>query len=164
MRYLCIDLGDKRTGLALGDTQTGLVSPGDVLEVPRTRRDGAELIEALARAAHDSGASALVVGLPINMDGTEGPRAKLVRAVADRLAGSTGLPIHFQDERLSTAAADWQMARSGMTRGEKKQRRDALAAAQILGDFLAQRIRAAADAPAGPRDASSGGEPAGTEP
>lgn len=137
MRYLCIDLGDKRTGLALGDTVTGLVSPGGVIEVPRSRADGAELLSALAHAAAESGAAALVVGLPMNMDGTEGPRAKIVRAVAAQLGTRTGLPVHFQDERLTTAAADWQMARTGLTRGQKKQRRDALAAAEILRDFLA---------------------------
>jgi len=73
------------------------------------------------------------------MDGTEGARAKLVRAFAARIAGRTGRAVHFQDERLTTAAADWSMARTGMTRQQKKDRRDAIAAATMLQDFLNAR-------------------------
>ena len=141
---MAIDLGDQRTGLAVGDTQTGLVSPLDVLEVPVRSAGGAALLDAIAGAIDENlGAGAngrptgLVVGLPVNMDGTEGPRAKQVRAFAARIAQRTGLEVAFQDERLSTADADWAMARSGLTRKQKKGRRDALAAAAILRDFLA---------------------------
>lgn len=136
MRHLCIDLGDKRTGLAVGDTVTRLVSPTDVLEVPIARNAGADLLTAITKAVADQGAKALVVGLPLNMDDSEGPRAKSVRAFAQRVAAATNLPLHFQDERLSSVAADWTMARSGMTHGQKKARRDALAAAQILRDYF----------------------------
>lgn len=140
MRYLCIDLGDKRTGLAVGDAQTRLVSALSVLESPIAVRGGEGLLDALARAVDEqlgTGAGELVVGLPLNMDDTEGPRSKSVRAFAARLGERVGRVVHFQDERLTSAAADWSMARSGMTRGEKKQKRDALAAAEILRDFLA---------------------------
>lgn len=136
MRYLCIDLGDKRTGLAVGDVFTRLVSPAGVLEVPRERRDGQDLLDALVKEVVKHAPGALVVGLPMNMDGTEGPRAKLVRTVADRIAKATKLDVHFQDERLTSADADWTMARSGLTHGQKKARRDALAAMAILKDFL----------------------------
>lgn len=98
------------------------------------------MLDALARAVDEqlgTGAGELVVGLPLNMDDTEGPRSKSVRAFAARLGERVGRVVHFQDERLTSAAADWSMARSGMTRGEKKQKRDALAAAEILRDFLA---------------------------
>lgn len=140
MRYLCIDLGDKRTGLAVGDAQTRLVSALSVLESPIAVRGGEALLDALAKAVEDqlgTGAGELVVGLPLNMDDTEGPRSKSVRAFAARIGERVGRVVHFQDERLTSAAADWSMARSGMTRGEKKQKRDALAAAEILRDFLA---------------------------
>jgi len=137
VRYVCIDLGDKRTGLASGDTQTWLVTPGDVLEVPVTHDSGRAILDALSRAVRELGGAALVVGLPINMDDSEGPRAKKVRLLAEKIASATGLPLHFQDERLSSVQADWQMSRSGMTRGQKKSRRDALAAASILTDFFA---------------------------
>ena len=143
MRYLCIDLGDKRTGLALGDAITRIVSPLDVLEVPIDQRGGEALLDAIAAAIRDHlgdspyAKGELVVGLPLNMDGSEGPRAKLVRAFADRLAQRCPRPLHFQDERLSSADADWHMARSGLTHKQKKLRRDALAAAAILRDYLA---------------------------
>jgi putative holliday junction resolvase len=144
VRYLAIDLGDKRTGLAVGDSVTRLVSPCEVVEVPIANAGGAELLAALRRAAVEHlgevapnrNAGELVVGLPINMDGTEGQRARLVRAFAARIAEATGRPLRFHDERLSSADADWTMARSGLTHKQKKQRRDALAAAAILRDFL----------------------------
>ena len=140
MRYLCIDLGDKRTGLALGDAETRLVSPIGVVEVSIAVHAGEALLAALAKAIDEqlgTSPGELVVGLPINMDDSEGQRARLVRAFAARLASKASRVVHFQDERLTSVAADWSMARSGMTRGEKKQRRDALAAAAILNDFLA---------------------------
>lgn len=137
MRYLCIDLGDQRTGLAVGDVATGIVSPAGVLEIPRGQLNGRALLAGITRAVGTHGPGALVVGLPINMDGSEGQRAKLVRQFAGLLGKETNLPVHLHDERLSTAAADWTMARSGLTHGQKKARRDALAAAAILRDFLA---------------------------
>lgn len=144
MRYLCVDLGDKRTGLAVGDRETGTVLPLDVVEVPIRQREGDALVEAIQKAVAEQFSPyaqvELVFGLPLNMqDGTEGPRAKLVRAFAERL-GAKLQPrrvVHFQDERLSSVEADWQMAQSGLTHKQKKERRDALAAAAILRDFLA---------------------------
>ncbi|MDX2016670.1 MAG: Holliday junction resolvase RuvX [Planctomycetota bacterium] len=141
MRYLAIDLGDKRTGLALGDDQTRLVTPLDVLEVPISADEGQQLLRALTRAIDvhvglSPRAAELVVGLPLNMDGTEGPRAKGVRAFAERIRAATGMTIHLHDERLTSAAAEWTLNQSGLTRDQKKRRRDALAAAQLLRTFL----------------------------
>ncbi len=145
MRYLAIDLGDKRTGLAIGDSLTGVVSPLAVVEVAITERTGEALLETLAKAIAEqfgeASAGELVVGLPMNMDGTEGPRAKGVREFGARLRNRTGRVVHFQDERLTSSEADWAMARTGMTRGQKKAKRDALAAAAILRDFLASNNR-----------------------
>jgi len=141
VRYLCIDLGDKRTGLAAGDAFSRLASPLKVLEVPIAERGGEGLIAAIVREVTSyfgdaRTAGELVVGMPFNMDGTEGPRAKSVRVFAERVAKATGRVVHFHDERLSSVEADWKMARSGLTHGQKKARRDALAAAAILQDFL----------------------------
>jgi len=147
VRYLCIDLGDKRTGLAVGDDRARLVMPVGVIEAPISADGGAELLAAIVRAVEEHlgkvrGAGAplntgeLVIGLPLNMDGTEGPRAAGVRTFGARVAAATGRPVRFYDERLSTAAADWSMARSGLTRDQKKSKRDALAAAAILTEFL----------------------------
>ncbi len=134
MRYLAVDLGDKRTGLAVGDDASGLVSPAGMIEKPIAPGD--ELLAGIDAAIEEFGADVLVFGLPLNMDDSEGPRAKLVRVFAQRVAERTGLAVEFQDERLTSAEASWSMARSGMTRGQKKNRRDTLAAAAILRDFL----------------------------
>ena len=132
MRYLAIDLGDKRTGLAAGDDETKLVSPLTVLEVPR----GEALLEAIIEQIAEQGADAIVVGLPLHMDGTEGERAKIARTFGEQVRERTGKPVEYQDERLTSYAADGRMAQTGRTHKKKKQLRDALAAAEILRDYL----------------------------
>ncbi|MCA9297795.1 MAG: Holliday junction resolvase RuvX, partial [Phycisphaerales bacterium] len=106
------------------------------LEIPLSRED--DLVRAIEATIdeHLSSTDELVIGLPLNMDGTEGPRAKLVRAFAERLQRDTGRRVHLQDERRSTMAADQAMAQSGLTHGQKKARRDAIAAMVILRTFL----------------------------
>lgn len=135
MRYLAIDLGAKRTGLAIGDDVTFLASPLEVIETAsepeRWRR--------LARAVDEHGPGALVIGLPLNMDGTHGPAAKQAMAVAEQLTQRFGLKVHAVDERLTSFAADQLMSRSGLTHRAKKERRDALAALTLLQDFLEQK-------------------------
>lgn len=132
MRYLAIDLGDRRTGLAGGDDETRLVQPLRVLETPF----GDALREALLDAIARDGPDALVIGLPINMDGTEGDRAKRTRTFGDALGTACGLAVHYQDERLTSHAAEAHLDRSGRTHAQKRRLRDALAAAEILRDFL----------------------------
>jgi putative holliday junction resolvase len=142
MRYLAIDLGEKRTGLAVGDVITGLSLPAGVIEVDgQLNQGGSELLmAALRKAIAEHGPKGLVIGLPLNMDGTKGKPAKAIEKLGEKLAAQTGLVVHFQDERLTSVQADWQMSQSGMTHGQKKKKRDALAAAAILEDFLiAQR-------------------------
>jgi len=136
MRYLAIDLGDKRTGLAVGDTVTGLVGLAGQLDVSIKANDGEQLLAAIVKAVRLHAAAGLVMGLPLNMDDSEGPRAKGVRAFAGRVEQATKLAVRFQDERLTTAEADWSMARSGLTRGQKKEKRDQIAARILLEEFL----------------------------
>jgi len=131
-RYLAVDVGGKRTGLAVGDTLTRMAMPVEVLHVPR----GPELLEAVAKAARAHAPDAIVMGLPLNMDGSEGPAVVQARAFAAEVSARTGLEVHLQDERLTSFEADQRMARTGRTRGEKKELRDALAAAALLEDFL----------------------------
>ena len=128
MRYLAIDLGDKRTGLATGDDDTKIVSPAGVLVIPR----GQALVEAIMKAISEHEPGAIIIGFPLHMDGTEGDRAKIAREFASDLTKHCDLPMHFQDERLTSYAADQRMARSGRTHKQKKRIRDALAAAEIL--------------------------------
>jgi putative Holliday junction resolvase len=148
-RWLAIDLGDKRTGFAAGDEIVRLVQPLFVAEAPSR----AAQLKAALRAIDEYGPNGVVIGLPYNMDGTEGPRAKLVRAFADELrAALPAFPrvaIEFHDERLSSFAAEERLNRSGRTHGEKKALRDALAACAILEEFLAARCGPAGGGRAG---------------
>jgi putative Holliday junction resolvase len=149
MRYLAIDLGDKRTGIATGDATTRIASPVAVLEVSSAERNGQALLDAIVRTIADfwtpRDPGELVVGLPINMDGTEGPAAKKAREIARALGERTNRRVHVFDERLTSAEADWRMAQSGLTHAQKKARRDAIAAAAILEGFLNSQSRAASD-------------------
>lgn len=139
MRYIGIDLGDKRTGLALGDGVTRLATPAGLVEVPLAEDGGERLLRALARAFDDLVGRAdhtLVVGLPLNADGTESARSTLTRAWAARLAERTGSAVAFQEERHTTDVAHKRLAQSGLTHKQKKSRRDAIAAAELLQRFL----------------------------
>jgi len=134
MRFLAIDLGDKRTGIAVGDDELRMAQPVCVLEVPI----GELLINAIVKTIEEQGVDALVIGLPLNMDGTPGQRVEITKAFASNLEITTNMQLHFQDERLTSSAAEEKLSGSGKTHKQKKKMRDALAAAEILNDFLAQ--------------------------
>ncbi|MEM7628854.1 MAG: Holliday junction resolvase RuvX [Planctomycetota bacterium] len=138
VRTLAIDLGDKRTGLAMGDDATGIASPLGLIEVTLDPANPARLIDALrAAVGRECGpADRVAMGLPINIDGTEGPRAELTRRIAKALARALDREILLLDERRTSQAADGHMAQSGLTHGQKKARRDAIAAAVMLTAFL----------------------------
>lgn len=138
MRIVCVDLGDVRTGLAAGDDVVGLVQPLKVIE----ERDERLRLERVAAAIEEHGADLVLVGLPINMDDTEGPRATSARAFGTALAERCRLPVEFHDERLSSFEADESLKGSGLTRKGKKRIQDAVAAATILQDWLDARGRA----------------------
>jgi putative Holliday junction resolvase len=133
MRFLCIDLGDKRTGLAVCDDNETIASPIGVIE---SRGD---LYDKIAEAIKQYQAQALVFGLPLNMDGSEGDRAAIVRKFASQLSEKIKLPIFFQDERLSSYLAQGRLSQTGLTHKKKKNKIDAIAAAEILTEFLAAR-------------------------
>lgn len=132
MRYLAIDLGEKRTGLAIGDDAVRVASPLSVIETS----DANKRLERICDAVEEHDPGAVVIGLPLNMDGSEGEAAARVRAFGELLAGRVNLPIHYADERLSSEAANDRMSQSGLTHAQKKSRRDALAAAAFLQPFL----------------------------
>jgi putative Holliday junction resolvase len=136
MRYLSFDLGQRRTGVAVGDDVTGIVTPLEVIEILRPGPPHDRLMDAMLRIIETQKPDAIVFGIPINMDDTEGPAAGAARQFGQMLQQRAGLPLHFQDERLTTYAADQAMAQSGRTHKQKRELRDALAAAEILRDFL----------------------------
>jgi len=133
MRFLCIDLGDKRTGLAICDGDEILASPLDVLEGKKNLQDE------IVKIAKEQQVEGLVFGLALNMDGTEGDRAAMAKKFAQEIGTKTNLPIFFQDERLSTFAAGDKLAQTGLTHKKKKNRIDAIAAAEILKRFIEGR-------------------------
>ena len=132
MNYLAVDLGDKRTGLAVGDEIVRIVRPIAVLETPI----GNQLIQEIHSVVKEHGVDCIVMGLPLNMDGSESQRSKLTRSFAENLQECIKIPIMFQDERLTSVAAEEHLNQSGKTHKQKKKVRDALAAAEILKDFL----------------------------
>ena len=132
MRYLAIDYGAKRTGLAICDPDETIVSPLRVIEGQK------ELLEKIVQIVTDEKADAIVMGLPLNMDNSVGSQAKLVLKFADRLKAHIEIPIHFQDERLSTFGAEEKIAAAEYTKKKKAKRLDAIAAAEILEAFLEQ--------------------------
>ena len=133
MKFLCIDLGDKRTGLAVCDSDEILASPLTVLEGQKNLQDE------IVKIAQEHQAEGLVFGLALNMDGSEGERAVKIRDFAEKIKGKTDLPVFFQDERLSSFAAGQKLSRTGLTHKGKKYKIDAIAAAEILKEFIAAR-------------------------
>lgn len=136
MRYLAIDLGQKRVGLAISDAGRSMAFPLVVLEA------GPGLISRIAEIVRSEKAGSIVIGLPLNMDGSEGPRAKASREFSEQLTKAVSVPITLFDERLSSAEADWKLAGSDLTRDERKKRQDAIAAAVFLQAFLEQQKEA----------------------
>ncbi len=137
MRYLAIDYGLKRLGLALCDPAETIVSPLCQWPVDVSRPD--QILAKLQEVIAEHEIDALVVGLPLNMDDSEGEQAKLSRQFAERLAHAVHIPVHLQDERLSSMAADEMLAESGLSKSKRKTKRDMLAACDILQEFLRRR-------------------------
>lgn len=130
-RWIGIDHGSKRIGLAVGGQEDGIATPLEVLPAEPVQK----AVERIIALAKDYGVCGLVVGLPINMDDTEGPQAKLARKFAGELSAAANLPVRLWDERLSSFQADEALA-GLLTRKKKKNIQDAVAAAKMLYDFL----------------------------
>ena len=130
MRYLAIDYGAKRTGLAICDAAETITSPLTVLHGRKN------LPEKIAAIAGSENVDAIVLGRPLNMNGTEGPQTKLVRIFVEQLKNHLSIPIYFQDERLSSFGAEEKLTPADFTTKKLKKRIDAVAAAEILQAFL----------------------------
>jgi len=137
MRVLGVDLGSVRVGVALSDPTGSLATPLVVL--PRTSALHARLKGLIEE--HEAGA--VVVGLPRSLDGRERKAAGIVRAEVELMAKRLGVPLHLQDERLSTVAAHAGLAAAGKTARQRRGSVDASAAAVLLQSWL--------DSPAGRR-------------
>src|SRR5262245_49697864 len=135
MRIAALDVGDVRIGIAVSD-ELGLTAQGvGVVE----RRGGKRDLEALAGRLAPYQPERLVVGLPLNMNGTEGPRAAKVRAFATRAAEHLALPLEFWDERLTTVAAERALLEADVSRRRRRALIDQVAATIILQAYLDRR-------------------------
>lgn len=133
MRYLAIDYGTKRTGLAICDAAETIASPLTVLEGQK------ELPARISKIVEAENVEAVVLGLPLNMSGSESAQTKLVLKFAKQLTNRLNIPVHLQDERLSSFGAEQKLESANLTKGKKKKRLDAIAAAEILEAFLEQK-------------------------
>ena len=130
MRYLAIDYGNKRTGLAVCDQTESIVTPLKVLQT-----DGALILHIL-KVIETEQAERIVLGLPMNMDGTEGFQAALVRKFGSQLALKTELTVIYHDERLSSFEAKDMLEPAEMNWRKRKKILDAVAAAAILKSYI----------------------------
>ena len=137
MKIMGIDYGDARTGIAISDLLCTIV--GSTTVVPS--RNVEKAIADIVRLAKENSVGQLVVGLPRNMDGTEGPRATLCREFAARLEEATGLPVTMWDERRTTVEAHNILSQHNYHGKKRKDTVDAVAASLILEGYLAFRGR-----------------------
>ncbi len=135
IRYLAIDLGSKRIGVAVSDALGLTAQPVMTLE---RRRNPREDLRSLARLARKFAVAGIVVGLPLHMSGEESSRAAKSRAFAEELGTLSGLPVHLWDERLTSQQAHEILYQAGRKRQDHKEVVDQLAAVLILEGFMAE--------------------------
>lgn len=138
MRILALDIGDVRIGLAVSDALGITANP--VETYVRAKNDEAKDALYIAQLAQKLGVQRYVLGLPINMDGTEGPRVEKTRAFAQALAAVSPIPIDYQDERLTTVTAERVLIEQGVRREKRKEVIDKVAAVIILRAYLDRKF------------------------
>lgn len=132
-RFLAIDLGARRVGLAVSDEVRITVHPLPVIE----RGSWKDLLRRVAAVIESYDARGLVIGLPLSLDGTEGSAARQARAVAEKFERSLSIPVYLQDERLTTFAATAELKAAGRSDYQIEREVDSESAALILRDFFA---------------------------
>ena len=135
MKIMGIDYGDARTGVAISDLLCSIVGSTYVVPSRNTEKAIADIVKLI----RDNGVGELVVGLPKNMNGTEGPRAELCREFADKLKEVTGLPVVLWDERRTTVEAHNILSMHNYHGQKRKNTVDAVAASLILEGYLNSR-------------------------
>jgi putative Holliday junction resolvase len=136
LRLLGLDLGEKTIGLALSDTLLSVATPMQTLKRAKFGADATKLDIIIS----EQGVGGLVVGLPLNMDGSDGPSAQSARAFGRNWAARSPLPVIFQDERLSTSAVTRTLLEADASRKRRSDVVDKMAAAYILQGAL-DRLR-----------------------
>ena len=131
-RHMGLDVGDRRIGVALSDETATLASALLTLTRAGAKKDA----DAIASLAREHGAASIVVGLPLNMDGTRGPQAAKVVAFAEGLRRHLAVPVVLRDERLTTVEAEERLRAAGLGWKERKRMVDQVAAVVILQEYL----------------------------
>jgi len=127
-RLLGLDLGEKTIGIALSDTMATIATPMETLARGKFSKDAEKILKLISE--HNIGA--LIIGLPLNMDGSEGPSVQSARAFARNFAAKSDVAIVFQDERLSTAAVTRTLLEADSSRAKRARVVDKMAADYIL--------------------------------
>jgi putative holliday junction resolvase len=138
-RLLGLDVGTKTVGMALSDVTRSIATPYDTIRRTKFTED----VKLMSKAIDANEVGALVIGLPINLDGSEGRRAQSTRAFARNLANHVDLPMVFWDERLSTAAVERHLIEADASRKRRAEVIDRMAAAYILQGALDRLKRVA---------------------
>jgi putative holliday junction resolvase len=132
MRAMGLDLGTKTIGVAISDGLGITAQPTTTIR----RQSQAKDMAALKLLVDEHEVTEFVLGLPLNMDGSEGPRAATTRKFGELLTATFALPVHYQDERLTTVAAERALLEGDVSREKRKQVIDQIAAALILQGWL----------------------------
>ncbi len=131
-RILGLDYGDRRLGFALSDPTATLAFPHGVVTLDHPE----QAVNEIVRICRETGAARLVVGYPLNMDGSRGPRAELTDALIAKLAQRLAIPVEKWDERMSTQTAEQAMIEAGARRARRRAVVDKLAAQIMLQHYL----------------------------
>ena len=131
-RLFGLDVGTKTIGMAISDATRSIATPYDTIRRTKFTED----VKLIGKAVEANGIGAVVIGLPINLDGSEGPRAQSTRAFARNLTNHVDLPLAFWDERLSTAAVERHLIEADASRKRRAEVIDRMAAAYILQGAL----------------------------
>ncbi len=135
MKIMAVDFGDARTGLAVCDRTEFLASPVGIIQ----EKSFAKVAEKIVYASREFDVGMIVIGLPRNMDGSEGARAEKSRRLADTLRAIVPIPVELWDERSTTVSAAAILAENGTFGKKRKEKLDAVAATVILESFMAYR-------------------------
>lgn len=133
-RTIGIDPGERRIGIALADPTGTIASPDRYID--RTKGDP---VEAIAELCRELSVETIVVGLPVALDGREGPSAEAARAFGAQVAAGTGVSVEFHDERFTSVTAESALISGGVRRKKRKEKRDQVAAAVMLQGYLDAR-------------------------
>jgi putative Holliday junction resolvase len=132
LRCMAIDPGERRWGIAVSDEDNELAHPRPVL----TPSGEAEGLAAIAAMVREESIAVIVLGLPLELSGREGPAAKKARALGARIANALRLPVAMWDERLTSVAASRAMSAGGLSQKKQRGKVDSIAAAILLGAYL----------------------------